>query len=192
MTSIDAVELEVGGTLFTLPQRVEVSASDVFKGKYEYGVVPDVPRIRRILDLGAGVGAFACWAWGRWRNSWIDCYETDPELLPFLRANLPPGAMAHDTAIKDAAASSLLARCDVLMLDVGGNEADVLRGYRHRPSVVCFEWHREQDRLDIESTLDSWGLRCFGIHFKEPDLGHQVWLRSRAVWSTDKKAYQLP
>jgi hypothetical protein len=189
---IDAVRIEVGGTPFTFPRSIEGSVAQVLKGKYDFGVLPDAPKVRRILDLGASVGDFACWAWFRWRNSWIDCYEPDRELRAFLMGNLPPGAAAYRTAVRDATAASLLPPCDLLKLDVGGGEAEVLRGYQHRPSIVSFDWHLDQDRLDIEKTLASWGLRCFKIIFKNPDLGHETWVRSRAVWNEKERAYALP
>jgi predicted RNA methylase len=48
-------------------------------------------RPRRVLDLGAGVGAFAAWAGIAWPFSWVDCYERDMQLAEVCRRNLPPG-----------------------------------------------------------------------------------------------------
>ncbi len=184
---------EIGGTPFLFPRRIEERVAHVLRGKYDFGILPDCQKARRILDVGAGVGEFACWAWRRWRGgAWIECYETDPALLPFLRHNLPPGAAVHPVSIKDAKAAATLPPCDVLKLETGGSEVEVLQGYAHRPSVVCVEWHREQDRLQVENLLSSWGLRCFRLAFKHPGFGYEVWARSDANWSDDKKAYMLP
>jgi hypothetical protein len=186
------VVVHVGGAPYLIPRRLETRSAEILKGKYDFGGLPDVPRARRVVDVRAGIGDFACWAWSRWRNVWVECYEPDPDLRAFLLHNLPPGGAVHADSIDDAASAASLPACDVLMLDAGGNEADILRGYKHRASVVCFEWHRAEDRLPIEQTLASWGLRCFRIAFRNPDLGHEVWVRSRAVWDVDKKAWVLP
>ena len=189
----EAVLLEVGGAPFLFPRRIEERVALVFRGKYDFGTLPDMPKARRMLDLGAEVGQFACWAWRRWRGSaWVDCYESNPDLHAFLKHNLPPGGAMHPTPVRDSAASAALPACDVLKLEADGNEAAVLRGYRYQPSVVCFEWHREQDRLEIEQTLASWGLRCFRLAFKHADYGHQTWVRSAAIWSDQKNGFVLP
>jgi SAM-dependent methyltransferase len=49
-------------------------------------------RPRRILDVGAGVGAFALWASLGWPNAWIDVCEPDPSLADVCMRNLPLGA----------------------------------------------------------------------------------------------------
>jgi hypothetical protein len=188
----DAILLEVGSKPFLFPRRIEERVALVLRGKHDVGVLPDAPPVRRILDIGAGVGDFACWAWKRWGPAWVDCYESDPVLLPFLGHNLPPGAAIRPEAIKDAAAAAKLPPCDVLRVEGVGNEAEILRGYRHRPGIVCVEWNRDEDRRDFESTLSSWGLRCFRIAFKHTDFGHETWVRSKAIWNEEKKGFVLP
>jgi hypothetical protein len=189
---VEAVKLEVGGLPFLFPRSIEERVAEVMRGKYHYGVLPDPPKVRRIVDITAGVGDFACWAWRQWPNAWIECYEPDPVLRKFLELNLPPGAAVHSVDAKELGVAGDLPPCDVLRLDAGGGEADILRGYRHVPSIVCFQWNRDTDRLDIERILSSWGLRCFRISFKNVDVGHEVWVRSRAVWNYAKKGYEVP
>ncbi|HEY1696509.1 MAG TPA: hypothetical protein VGG39_30315 [Polyangiaceae bacterium] len=190
--TIESIKMEVGGAPFLFPREIEAKVAEVLQGKYDYGHLPDAPKVRRILDLRAGVGAFALWAWHRWRNSWVECYEPDPDTQMFLRHNLPPGGAVHPLDVRDPGVVSALPPCDVIRLDAGGGEADLLKGYGHQPSIVCFEWHRQEDRLQMEATLSSWGLRCFKLSFKHADLGHAAWVRSKAVWNTKRKAYRLP
>jgi hypothetical protein len=192
VTPVEAVRIEVGGCPFLFPRAIEARVAQVIQGKYDHPKLPDAPKVRRIIDIGAAVGEFACWAWTRWPNVWVDCYEASDAHRAFLRNNLPPGAAIVGTSVPDQASACKLPPCDVLRLDMNGGEADVIRGYPHRPNVVCFDWHLHKDRLEIEGTLSSWGLRCFHLFFKNPDLGHQVWVRSRAKWSEEKKGYELP
>lgn len=189
---IPSVQIDVGGAPFLFPQTTEPRVAEVLRGKYNHPSLPDHPTVRRIVDVRAGVGDFACWAWNRWRNAWIECYEPDVDLVMFLRHNLPPGAAVHPGDVTDPQTMAALPSCDVLRLDVGGGEADLLRAYPHRPAIVCFDWHSQQDRLEMEGTLSSWGLRCFRITFHHTDLGHQVWVRSRATWNPARMRYELP
>jgi hypothetical protein len=186
------VLVHVGGAPYLIPRRLESRSAEILRGKYDFGFLPDLPPARRVVDVRAGVGDFACWVWSKWRNVWLECYEPDAELRKLLAHNVPPGGAVHAVEIGDATAAASLPPCDVLMLDAGGNEADILRGYKHRANAVFFEWHRAEDRLEIEQTLASWGLRCFKLAFRHPDLGHEVWVRSRAVWNAEKKAFVLP
>lgn len=189
----EAVLLKIAGTPFLFPRRIEERVAQVMQGKYDFGRVPDCERVRRILDVGAGVGEFACWAWVRWRGSvWIECYEADEELQPFLKHNLTPGGVVHPVAIKSSEAASKLPACDVLKLETGGHEVEILRGYAHRPSVVCVEWHGEENRLEVEKLLTSWGMRCFRLLLRHPGYGHGIWARSKAIWSDEQKGFVLP
>ena len=52
---------------------------------------------RRVLDLGAQEGAFACWAARRFPRAWIDLEEPDPELRGLAMENAPPGTKAIST-----------------------------------------------------------------------------------------------
>lgn len=54
--------------------------------------------IRRILDIGACVGAFAIWAHQRWPDAAIHCYEPNPLAFGMLRKNVP-FADLHEVAV---------------------------------------------------------------------------------------------
>ena len=47
--------------------------------------------VRRVLDIGAGVGEFALWASSRWPGCWVDCIEWQSLAQSALRENVPLG-----------------------------------------------------------------------------------------------------
>jgi hypothetical protein len=63
-------------------------ARSLLTGRYDLSGIPEP---HRILDIGAGVGAFAIWAWSQWSRAWVDCYEPDPDLAALCAEHLPPG-----------------------------------------------------------------------------------------------------
>lgn len=158
---------------FAVPPILLAEARAVLGGKYDHPVMP-ARRPRRVIDFGAGVGAYACWAWRKYYGEvFIDCYEQRDSLRELCAFNAPPGAMMH--GITDPVC---LPPVDVLRVAV----ADYLMGYPHLDvvGVVAFDWSREDDRAAAESRLASAGLRCFKLVFERPDKGHEVWVRSGA------------
>jgi len=47
---------------------------------------------RRVLDLGAQEGAFACWVTRKWPRAWVDLVEPEEALAALAKENMPPGA----------------------------------------------------------------------------------------------------
>lgn len=58
----------------------------VRRGEYD---VPGVGDVRSVLDIGANVGAFACWAHERFPGATITCVEPHPEMVRYLEQNAP-------------------------------------------------------------------------------------------------------
>lgn len=56
-----------------------------------YGPATFEPGVRRVLDIGAGCGAFAHYAFFRWGNPWVDAWELEACEAPLLKENGPPG-----------------------------------------------------------------------------------------------------
>lgn len=79
----------------------------VLGGEYEFPDIPDLPRIERVVDVGANVGAFAVWAYLKFDGPWIDGYEPNPDAARMCKANLPPGAVVHNVAITTEAECKL-------------------------------------------------------------------------------------
>lgn len=74
--------------------------ADVLQGCY------DLPyEAKRVLDIGANVGAFARWAKRRWPESVVFCYEPQPDnyakLVRTIEAFDLKHAIPHETAISD-------------------------------------------------------------------------------------------
>lgn len=86
-------------TLYVPPTMVEptklqihgrcLGFADTARGKF--APLQGEPTIRRIVDLGAGVGAFAAYSAIRWPYAWIDCFERETGMWPALRLNAPLG-----------------------------------------------------------------------------------------------------
>jgi FkbM family methyltransferase len=72
----------------------------VLGGEYEFPILPDAPPVRRALDIGSSVGAFACWIFKRCgRAVYVDCYEPLPPAADICELNLPPGGKVHRVAV---------------------------------------------------------------------------------------------
>lgn len=76
------------------PERESYVASIFRGGRYALPSIQKAPhlRVRRVLDIGAGEGAFACWAYAQWPGCWVDLIEYDEERASLARHNMPPGA----------------------------------------------------------------------------------------------------
>lgn len=77
-----------------LPSREHIVGS-ILQGRYLptlAAIVDGKASIRRVLDFGAGEGAFSVWAWQAFDKPWIDAIEYDEELARLLVRNAPPGA----------------------------------------------------------------------------------------------------
>jgi FkbM family methyltransferase len=86
-------------TPFHFPQSLTACVTKVLSGEYNYPVMPDEPRIRRVLDIGANVGAAAAWMYKRYKTPWIECYEPHPGAAELCEKNAPPGARVHRLAV---------------------------------------------------------------------------------------------
>lgn len=158
-------------------------------GQYEPPAIPDHPSIRRVLDIGAGAdaGAFACWVFLR-HYAFVDCYEQDFDRAEVCRRNAPPGAIVHE----QTAFGQKLPPADLLKITAGTSAHAILDGYRHlaRVGVVMFEWCGEDRRASLERLCERAGLRLFKSVLDHVSRGHEVWIRSRAVWNGER--YVLP
>lgn len=90
---------------FVCPKDFELDAVRVLAGEYDIPWLVFPPRAR-ILDIGAGVGAFSRWAMGRFPEAKIDAYEPIPENAKAFAANCPdvtlhPIAVAPNSAFVD-------------------------------------------------------------------------------------------
>jgi FkbM family methyltransferase len=102
---------DIHGTTFYYPKPLEACVSKVLAqpGEYWYPPLPDVdPYIRRVVDVGANVGAFAVWAYLRWPYAWIDCYEPHPLAAQLCAANAPPGSKVYPVAVTTLPAPTIL------------------------------------------------------------------------------------
>ena len=155
-------------------------------GEYEH---PDLPSsgIERVLDIGAGWGAFVAWARKRFPEmKKIDCYEPHALGAAFVRAN-GPRARVHGAAVtskpsarihvgEDWGASSThfndgrgtdvrvvhpkdLPPCDMLKVDAEGVEAEILNSYPTltKTRIVAYEWHTPALRAECRAICERRG-----------------------------------
>ncbi len=112
--------------------------------------MPFEPQVRRIVDIGAGIGAFAAYAALRWPYAWIDCYEEDEALARILRLNMPPGGRVFT---KGTELKSFVA-CDLLHIAMPlRHPLDQLT-----PKIVIVEFDTELEMIVTGSTLESDGF----------------------------------
>ena len=90
------------------PRDLGEAVSRVLAGEYRYPPMPDEPSVRRVLDIGAGVGAFAVWAYRQWHRPWIDSYEPHPDSADVYEKNAPPGAKVHRLAVSPTRGKTLM------------------------------------------------------------------------------------
>lgn len=120
--------------------------------------------VNRVIDVGAGWGAFAVWALARWgREIELECYEPNPDAIPYLSANtngyrvnvhqkavaiepctilsrgLDWGALQTHSVGSGIAVQAVhpkdLPPCDILKCDAEGIEPDLFKNYPHLSSV---------------------------------------------------------
>lgn len=84
---------------FYYPKELYNCAMKVLRGEYEHPSLPDYPKVRRVLDIGGNIGAFAVWAYVKWPGCWIDSYEPNGGACEIYRRNAPPGAKVHQFAV---------------------------------------------------------------------------------------------
>lgn len=85
---------------FHYPPSLSTRVLSVFRGEYDFPQIPDLARPRRFLDIGANVGAFACWIFKRFSGEvFVDCYEPLPEAATLCERNMPPGGKVHRVAV---------------------------------------------------------------------------------------------
>jgi FkbM family methyltransferase len=75
----------------------EAIAREVWGGEYAHASLPHA-QIGRVLDIGAGWGAFTVWAQREWPEAVIECYEPHAGACAYLRRNAP-NAVVHETAV---------------------------------------------------------------------------------------------
>lgn len=74
------------GNSMNIPMDMVPHVAKIFAGEYQIGYQKDKPVI---LDIGANVGGFACWAAMRWPGATIYCYEPLKRNYDLLRSNAP-------------------------------------------------------------------------------------------------------
>lgn len=84
---------------FYYPKELYGCVMKVLRGEYEHPALPDYPKVRRVLDIGANIGAFAVWAYVKWPGCWIDSYEPNGGACEIYKRNAPPGAQIHEVAV---------------------------------------------------------------------------------------------
>ncbi len=89
---------QVTATEFKTPEYMMFWWNKIWQG--EYDIRTTVP-IKRIVDVGACVGAFSIWAKSRWPEAEVfDCYEPNPKAFALLEQNIA-GGNHHMTAVGD-------------------------------------------------------------------------------------------
>lgn len=92
---------------FFFPKDLQDCAMKVLRGEYEHPMLPDYPQVRRVLDVGGNIGAFATWAFIKWPGCWIDSYEPNGGACEIYRKNAPPGAKVHQVAVTTESSARL-------------------------------------------------------------------------------------
>jgi FkbM family methyltransferase len=80
---------------FVCPVTMRPHAAKVLRGEYDL----PLDNVRRVLDVGANVGAYSLWASRRWPGCSIDAYEPDPSNVGLLHQNAPERCVVHDVAV---------------------------------------------------------------------------------------------
>jgi hypothetical protein len=119
-----------------------------------------------VVDLGAGIGAFARWVRKRWPFAALHCYEADPAAFGLLRRTLEklPAAeptatvAASDLAVGPVEAAELPA-CDLLKIDRPGQECAIVESLKVAgrldalPAIVI-RYHADRDVFFLHAALN--------------------------------------
>jgi FkbM family methyltransferase len=134
-----------------------------YRPEYDH-LALSVSGVRRIIDVGAGWGAFAVWALARWgKEIELDCYEPNVDAVPFLIKNtIGYKVNVHQKAVTTESSAILtqgidwgglqthptgtgravqvihpddLPPCDVLKSDAEGIEPELFANYKYLSSV---------------------------------------------------------
>jgi len=84
---------------FYYPKELYNCAMKVLRGEYEHPMLPDYPKVNRVLDIGGNIGAFAMWSYVKWPGCWVDSYEPNGGACEIYKRNAPPGAKVHQFAV---------------------------------------------------------------------------------------------
>jgi hypothetical protein len=157
-------------------------ARAILEGRYELPRVPDLVRAKRILDVGAGVGAFAAWCHYVWPHAWADCYEPNESRAGYCKQNAPPGTLVHASRLESPAE---LGPFDVVRL-ADGNAIAFLEsfGWLNEIGVLVLEWHSEYELSRCRRIIRDLGLdlRLAASRVDNLGAGCEVWLRSTSVY----------
>ncbi len=146
-TNCVAVPLCRGTHIFTPTELTEATVKQLRGQGVGFPPMPYEPQVRRIVDIGAGVGAFAAYAALRWPYAWIDCYEEDAALARILRLNMPPGGRVF--AKIDGIA---IPPCDLVRIAVPHPIVFTPLG---EPKIVLVEFDTELDMLETGAALEA-------------------------------------
>ena len=167
--------LDFGGTPIVGPKELAKATAAVLQGN-----LCAVPRfrgddmVRRVVSVGAGIGAWGAYAALRFPYAWLDMYETDAHAARFCKLNAPPGARVFlDPELRELEARAC-DRCDVLHLTIPTSLHHFDLG---RLRVVTVEWRAEELALLQGGKLVKAGLRL--VAGAVLDVGHhwQTWVK---------------
>lgn len=139
--------VEVDGMILHAEETEAGMISQIFNGQ-EYGAVPweslDSPIV---IDIGANIGAFACYAHSKSSSSRIHCFEPNPKSVELLVMNAP-FATIHPVALGGMDCQAML------RLNKAGSFADSFRV----PMVADPEGYQLVTIRDAGSVWDEVGL----------------------------------
>lgn len=174
-------------------------------GEYDHPELP-VEGVSRVLDIGAGWGAFAVWAMKRWPGASVIGYEPHQEAAELALLNAP-GLLLFGSAVTTDPQAVLngcedwgawrtheekggrtvplvhpqaLPPCDVLKTDCEGCEAEVLWHYDHwdRVRAVLWEFHTPALAKECRDILLTRAFRPLSETPAERGYGPNVWVRA--------------
>jgi len=115
-----------------------------------------------VIDIGAGIGAFARWAVKRWKGATIHCYDGDPQVIPYLTSTMKELAKVDEPKIyqQEVGPSDvpLLPTAQILKLDSGGNERALIEsfithGVIDKFDAVIIRYHSDADVFFVNTLL---------------------------------------
>lgn len=118
----------------------------------------------------------------------IPAGTTSTQLLRFGKNNLGEasfndlGEQRADGVLVEVMSARDLPECDVLKIDVEGDEVAILRGFFathvHCPAAVLLEFHSEADRRTIDDLFSLWGYALVKARIDHPDRGVMCFVRT--------------